>query len=208
MGGKGSGRSPKSHENLPKDSRNPAVAGRAENVDPSVNSRVMRFGKRLLAFDEPEWDNADGLMERFYDYLDLCDEFSIRPMVNSLAQAFCMNRQTLWGICTNNDHYRKWKGITPACVDVLKKAYDFLQTSWEIYLTEEKGNPVKWFFLAKNYFGYEDQTVRVQRVEVNQAALSSPEEVAAKYALQVGKPREVIDIEPEEVSTLPPARNN
>ncbi|WP_165170663.1 hypothetical protein [Adlercreutzia sp. ZJ242] len=208
MGGKGSGRSPRSHANLPKDDRNPAVATRMENVDPGVNSRIMRFGKRLMAFEEPAWDDEDALMRRFYDYLDLCDEFGIRPMVNSMAQAFGMNRQALWGVCTGSEHYRKWKGVTPACVNVLKKAYDFLQTSWEIYLTEEKGNPVKWFFLAKNYFGYEDQTVRVQRVEVNQTSLPSPEEVAAKYARQLGRQPEVIEIEGAEVATLPPAQDD
>ena len=141
------------------------------------------------------------MWERFYDYLDLCDEWGIRPMVNSMAQAFNTNRQTLWGVATGNEHFRHWKGITPESIDVFKKAYDFLQTSWEIYLTEEKGNPVKWFFLAKNYFGYEDQTVKVQRVEVDRGALPSPEEVAAKYALQVGRQQEPLLVEAEVVDS-------
>ena len=185
MGGKGSGRYPRK-KGLPRETPM-TQAHDPTNIDPTTNHKIIAFGKELLAFDEPDYADADALQERFYDYLDLCDRHHVKPMVNSMAQAFCMNRKQLWGVATRNDHYKHWRGITPACVDVVEKAYDFLQTNLEVSLMEETKNPVKWFFLAKNYFGYEDQTVKVSRVEVDGKALPSPEEVAAKYALQVGE---------------------
>lgn len=186
MGGPGSGRYP--HKKRGSTVRTPMVeAHDPANVDPGVNHRIIEFGKELLEFEEPDWTDADAVKRRFYDYLDLCDRHKVKPMVNSMAQAYCMNRNTLWGIATGNEHWKHWKGITPGCVNVIQKAYNFLQTNLEISLMEEQKNPVKWFFLAKNYFGYEDQTVKVSRVEVDQRELPSPEEVARRYALAVGK---------------------
>jgi len=167
------------------------------NIDPTTNHKIIEFGKELLALDAPDYSDADAMQERFYEYLDMCDRHHVKPMVNSMAQAFCMNRRVLWGIATGNDHYKHWKGITPPSVDVIQKAYDFLQTNLEISLMEESKNPVKWFFLAKNYFGYEDQTVHVQRQEAEVTLLPSPDEVAAKYALQVGRPQEPLLVEAE-----------
>lgn len=197
MGGKGSGRYPRK-KGSPRDTPMTQAAD-PTNIDPVVNSKVIAFGKELLAFDEPDWADDEALWERFYDYLDLCDKHSIKPMVNSMAQAFCMDRRTLWAIATDHESRRSWKGMTPACRNVIKKAYNFLQTNLEISLMEEQKNPVKWFFLAKNYFGYEDQTVRVQRQEAEVTLLSSPEEVAAKYALQVGREARLVEVEAEVV---------
>lgn len=186
MGGPGSGRYP--HEKRGPGHRHGAAAyNDPANVDPDVNHRIIEFGKELLEFEEPDWTDEEAVRQRFYDYLDLCDRHKVKPMVNSMAQAYCMDRRTLWAIATDHESRRNWKGITPGCRNLVKKAYNFLQTNLEISLMEETKNPVKWFFLAKNYFGYEDQTVKVSRVEVDQRELPSPEEVAQRYALAVGK---------------------
>ena len=186
MGGPGSGRYPHKkkgagHRQGFAEHNDPA------NVDPGVNHRVIEFGKELLSWEEPDYADAGSMQERFMEYLDLCDRFKVRPMVSSMAQAFGMDRMVPWGLATDNEHYRNWKGVAPRSVKKKKKAYVFLQTNLEISLMEEQKNPVKWFFLAKNYFGYEDQTVKVSRVEVDQRELPSPEEVAQRYALAVGK---------------------
>ena len=142
------------------------------------------------------------MWDRFCDYLDLCERHRIRPMVSSCAQAFCMDRRVFWGIATGSEAHRKWKGVTPSSRDVIKKCYDFLQTNLEISLMEETKNPVKWLFLAKNYFGYEDQTVRVTRQEGDSLQLPSADDVARKYAELVGRPQAPLQLEAE-VSDLP-----
>ena len=76
-----------------------------------------------------------------------------------------------------------------------------MRLSWEINLQTEKGNPVKWLFLGKNYYGMRDQTEQVVMHVDEAAALPSARETAAKYAALVGRdePRaleaEVIDVE-------------
>lgn len=171
----------------------------ASNVDVSVNSRVMRFGKALMALDPPDYSDPESVRERVMLYLDLCDEHGVRPMVMGLASALCMTRQALWGVVNGDPKYRGWRGVTRSSTDVLQKAYNFLQVSWENYLMEEKGNPVKWLFLAKNYFGYEDQTVRITRQEDERAALPSAEEVARKYAMRAGREAPALEAVVEDV---------
>ena len=202
MGGPGSGR--KKTNGVPYEKNPVKQAADPTNIDPTTNHKIIAFGKELLRFDPPDYADPEAMYERFCDYLDLCDKHRIKPMVSSCAQAFCMDRRELWGIATGNEKYRNTKGVTPESRDVIKKAYDFLQTNLEISLMEEQKNPVKWLFLAKNYFGYEDQTVHVQRQEAEIAMLPSPEEVAAKYALHVGRPQEPLQIEAEIVDVEEP----
>lgn len=172
------------------------------NVDPDTNSKVIAFGKELLALEEPDYSDPEAMWQRFCDYLDMCDRHRIKPMVNSCAQAFCLDRRQFWGIATENEKYRNTKGVTPKSRDVIQKAYNFLQTNLEVSLMEEQKNPVKWFFLAKNYFGYEDQTVQVRRQEGDSLQLPSAEDVARKYAELVGRPQEPLQLEAE-VTDLP-----
>ena len=109
-----------------------------------------------------------------------------------MANAFGIRRQELYGIAVGDSKYRNWRGgiLTPESIVIIQKSYDFLNTAWETYLMTEKGNPVKWLFLGKNYFGMKDQTEQVQvRMDLT-PQLPNPEEVAAKYAAMVGKPQE------------------
>ena len=200
MGGPGNGRYPRK-KGVP---RKTLVTEAADptNIDPSTNSKIIAFGKELLALEEPDYSDADAMWERFLEYLDMCDRHQIKPMVNSMAQAFCMDRRTLWAIATDHESRRNWKTLTPSSRNVVKKCYDFLQTNLEVSLMEEQKNPVKWFFLAKNYFGYEDQTVQVRRQEGDSMQLPSAEDVARKYAELVGRPQEPLQLEAE-VTDLP-----
>jgi hypothetical protein len=107
-------------------------------------------------------------------------------MVASMANAFGANRQNFREVCAGSPRYEHWRGITPESHDILQKAYNFLETSIEIYLSEEKASPVKWLFLAKNNFGYEDTTVHVARKEEDIKVFASPEQISSRYLGMVG----------------------
>jgi hypothetical protein len=206
MGGKGSG-GPRYGKDGRKAQTPMVQASDPSNVDAEVNSRVMAFGRELMAFEPPDFSDAASVEQRFYDYLGMCDRHGIRPMVTSMANAFGMNRHELWRIATDDRGARGWRGgiLTPESAAVIKKSYNFLNTAWETYLMCEKGNPVKWIFMGKNYFGMKDQSEQVQvRMDVT-PELPAAEEVVAKYAAMVGAerpaietPAEVEDAEPEE----------
>lgn len=192
MGGKGSGR---------KNAGSDFIAG--TNVDAKTNSRVIQFAKDIYQIEKPDLSDPEDIDRAFFEYLEICDKHAMRPMVQALANAFGIDRRALWGICTDHPKYDNFRGgiLTPESRLTVKKCYDFLATIWESSLIEEKGNPVKWIFLAKNHFGYKDQSEQVQvRVEAK-AALPEPDEVMAKYAARLGKPAPTLD-EPEEIEVV------
>ena len=207
MGGKGSGRyhgKGSAGKTVPYEQNPVWQASDAGGVNPDTNSRILQMGKELLALPEIQFDDVEVVKQRFFDYLDLCDKYHLKPMIVGMLQALGISSTTWYNILEHSTREsRCYRGLNQGVFVFLKKINDFMQFCWENYLMEEEKNPVKWIFLGKNYFGYEDSTVRVQRAEVEQMKLGDPSEIAARYAKMLGKPTsEVIEIEPIEVTTL------
>lgn len=196
MGGKGSGRF------KPGDpaAYNPGSAITQSNaalVDSDQNSRLMGLGKELMSMEPVDMGDADAVGARIGEYLDLCDRFGVRPLVNGMAMALGIGRSAMREIALGARTSINGVKLTPKSVGLVKKAFDFLEVTWEGLLTAEKGSPVKWFFLGKNHFGYKDQTETVHVHEDPLRGLSSAEEVAEKYAAQLGAPPAPLEIEGE-----------
>lgn len=185
MGGKGSGgaRYGNTKNNPFVQMNNPA------NIDPDVNHQSIAFGKDLLAL--PDYDHADpeAMQARFYDFLDLCDKHKMRPLVSACAQALGLPSHEEMIRCLSNDPQAfKRNNLSWESLKVLQKSYQFLKTIWENNLVNEKGNPVKWIFLGKNYFGMKDQVEQIHYKAEDRRELRSPDEIAADYAAMVGQP--------------------
>lgn len=201
MGGKGSGRKPGTvpHPNSMKALReNSPITQNADptNVNPSTNERVIAFNREIFHLPEIDTRDPEQVTQRMDEFLDLCEKYQIRPMLNAMSSALGMSRQAFQQIATNQDNGSK--RVTPTTRGLLKKMYEFLQNSYEAYLTEETGNPVRWFFLGKNYYHYRDQA---ERININVDAskqLPDSKEVANKYLNQVKAaplPAEVVKVE-------------
>lgn len=150
----------------------------------------------LDMYDLPDIDLSDTeqVENRVKGYLNYCIEGNYKPTVSGLAFVLNkMSRQTLWAIV--NDQPTGGAGyspdVTPEVADCLKNAYQLQEVLWESYLSEGKINPVSGIFLAKNNFGYKDQTEHVYRKE-NLVSEMSNEQLAKRY-------RDVIDVDAEEV---------
>lgn len=199
MGGRGSGN--------PNGGRSGGGARRAEDMasaDAEVCSRVMALARDLFSFERPDLGDAASVEDAFYRYLEACARHGTRPMVKGLAYAFGMPSADLQRIAVNDPRYSNYKGgiLTPESRGALTKSYEFLAVAWETFLVEERGNPVKWIFLGKNYFGMKDQADPVQLSIEVRPQLRAPSEVMAEYAAMVGHPRQnrlpdVIEIEAE-----------
>ena len=128
----------------------------------------------------------------------------MRPMMKGMSYAMGITSDDLRRIATNDPRYANFRGgiLTPECRRNLQKCYEFLATAWETFLVEERGNPVKWLFLGKNYFGMKDQAEPVQVSIELKPQLRAPDDVMAEYAAMVGHPRqdrlpEAIEVEAE-----------
>lgn len=178
MGGKGSG------------GRRRNAGNGAEKVDPDVNHRVIQFTIELTKMEKCDLTDPEAIEQRFYDFLDLGDKWGMRPGVASYAAALGISRQRLWDL-TRRDYQQVTVGgmkLTRESLDIIKKHFGFLEITLENLMMADKGNPVKYFFLAKNHFGYKDQSEHINVNIDERVALPTSEEVAAKYAAQLGKP--------------------
>lgn len=189
MGGKGSGGYRKNA--LPRD-KNPVIkAMDPTNVDPKANTQVIAFMRACMDLGNPDYGDPADMERHFYRYLEVCDSHGIAPMIGAYAASMGMSHDEMLGLMRGDPKYnyafRKYEGLTPESIRTIQKGYNFLKISWESSLMTDKGNPVKWIFLGKNYFGMKDQSERVSyNVDMNQK-LPAPEDVAAKYAAMVGR---------------------
>ena len=167
------------------------------NVDADANARVVAVARELMYAAEVDLTDPDEVSEAVEWAFDLFAEKGVRPSVATMAQALGM---------TYDDFRRVVAGaslagrpITPECRNLLKRLNESLRSMWELYLTSEKGNPVKWIFLGKNYFGMKDQTERIEIREDPLKGLKSAEEIAEMYSRRLGKPA-AIPVEHAELS--------
>lgn len=197
MGGKGSGGDRGNlHEARKKAPTNPRAA------NPETVHWSIELGKELLFFEQPPLDDPDAIQEHFMKFLEACDRCHMRPLMTGWSMAMDMSRQDLQKVSVGDAAACKRLGVTPISQRMLQKCYRFMQLNWESNLADEKGNPVKWIFMGKNYFGYSDTTERITRHIDETPRLASPEEIMAKYALQLGK--EPVKAELVEVSDVVP----
>lgn len=192
MGGPGSGRRAGSDTFISK-ANDPA------NVNADVNARVMALSIEVMRLPEVDFANPDAVMSRFLEYLALCSEHGMRPLVQGAAMALHMDRHAFSGIGRGDNRYYNYRGtMTPETVKVLQRCYQMLGACYESYLAEEKGNPVRWIFLGKNYFDMRDQCEVVAYTPPEEDNRPTVEEITAKYAAMVGRPREYYMLESAE----------
>jgi len=194
MGGPGSGRK-KGSKNRPGTRTISQIAGDPRNVDPETNRAAIMFGKVLFGLEGPDLSDADAVLARWYQFLDLCAEAEMRPMVTGMAMAFNVPNSHFRAVVYGVGKFERYKGITPASRAILQKGYEFLQFSYEYAMAKDVHNPAKYIFLMKNYFGYTDASVQVN-VDLKEApALGSADDVADRYRQMMGRPTPMIEAE-------------
>lgn len=201
MGGKGSGPRPGSR-NAGRRGNPLEQAQDCANVDRETNHRALALARAV--YELPPIDLADeaAVEARLFEYLDLCDRHGCRPLVSGLANAYGITRNQLTSVGRGDKHILCTK-LTDKSRSAIEKSYNLFEQIWESELSDEKGNPVKWIFLAKNNFGYRDQTEQVVTRREEKPALTSPDEVNKKYAELVGRepmelPESAVVVEPVE----------
>lgn len=201
MGGKGSGRYKSSQSSTvakstthpPRVSMNqtpPPVRGKAQGKAPGVDYesfsyRSIEMGKELMLLPTiDDWSEPEPLQERFFEILEICQKWQIPPNVSNVALGFGIGSELFVDICLGR--CPRYKLLTQRSMSLCKKIYAFLKQNMENSLVNERGNPVKWIFLGKNYFGFTDQTETVVRHVDEKAELPQSSNVIGKYAGIVG----------------------
>ena len=98
--------------------------------------------------------SEEEVKQAIINYFDDCERAGKRPGNMGLYRALNLTRQDI-----NNIFNGKLKNkLTPACMDILKKALQLLSEYREQLGSQGKLNPVTMIFWQKNYDGLEDST--------------------------------------------------
>lgn len=155
--------------------------------EPGDNTRIVQTSMKF--FDMPRVDLHDpaAVHERLCEYFTIYGEADLKPTVAGMAMALGVDRRRLWAIAndqpTGGNGYKL--NLPPETTDLVKKAYEILETSMENYANAGKINPVMAIFMMKNHFGYQDKTEYVLTPNQKQDSDYDAEDIRKRYLTEV-----------------------
>ena len=149
---------------------------------PGDNSRIVLTNMKFFDMPRVDLKNPEAVRERLVEYFQIYGEADLKPTVAGMAMCLGVDRRRLWEIKTGaavggttmNDLPRE-------TLDLVKKAYEILETSMENYANAGKINPVMAIFMMKNHFGYQDKTEYVLTPNQKQESDYDADEISKRY---------------------------
>lgn len=174
---------PAKKKGKPRGGNSPVIGMNGYNLKEGDNAKFVSVQVALFNMPKVDLDDVDAVAARLDEYFNLYVSNDMKPTVAGMAIALGHNRQWLWALVHNQP--QGGNGYTAPCrpevADLIKKAYDLLENLWESYMGSGKLNPVTGIFLAKNNYGYKDQTEYV--VTPNQKTVNDydADEIRERY---------------------------
>jgi hypothetical protein len=126
--------------------------------------------------------DPDAVHERLCEYFRIYGEADLKPTVAGMAMCLGVDRRRLWEIKTGSMVGGQAQLNLPTeTLDLVKKAYDILETSMENYANAGKINPVMAIFMMKNHFGYQDKTEYVLTPNQKQDSDYDADDIRKRY---------------------------
>ena len=133
--------------------------GKWLQTEPGDNTKIVLTNMKFFSMPAIDLHDPVAVQERLVEYFQIYGEADLKPTVAGMGMALGLDRRRLWEIKTGNYvNVGGYKDLPPETVDLVKKAYEILETSMEAYANAGKINPVMAIFMMKNHFGYQDKT--------------------------------------------------
>ena len=154
--------------------------GKWLQTEPGDNTRIVLTNMKFFDMPRVDLQNPEAVRERLCEYFQIYGEADLKPTVAGMGMALGMDRRRLWEIKTGN--YTSSTPKLPREVeDLIKKAYEILETSMENYANAGKINPVMAIFMMKNHFGYQDKTEYVLTPNQKQDSDYDADDIRKRY---------------------------
>jgi hypothetical protein len=154
--------------------------GKWLQTEPGDNTRIVMTNMKFFDMPKVDLNDSEAVKERLCEYFKIYGEADLKPTVAGMGMALGLDRRRLWEIKTGN--YTSSTPKLPREVeDLIKKAYEILETTMENYANAGKINPVMAIFMMKNHFGYQDKTEYVLTPNQQQASDYDPEDIRKRY---------------------------
>jgi hypothetical protein len=150
--------------------------------EPGDNSKIVLTNMKFFDMPRVDLHDPDAVHARLCEYFKIYGEADLKPTVAGMAMCLGVDRRRLWEIKTGaavggttmNDLPRE-------TLDLVKKAYEILETTMENYANAGKINPVMAIFMMKNHFGYQDKTEYVLTPNQKQESDYNADEISKRY---------------------------
>lgn len=173
----------------PRGGNSPMIGMNGYNLEPGDNTKLLSLNIELFNMPDISIRDAEQVSKRMSDYFALYARYDMKPTVAGMAIALGIDRRTLLGIV--NDYALGGAGnmstLPRDATQIIKKAYRFIENLWESYMNSGKINPVSGIFLAKNNYGYRDQTEYVVTPNTNPEADFTAEDIKKRYLPEGGE---------------------
>lgn len=157
--------------------------GKWLQTEPGDNTKIVQTSMRFFDMPRVDLKNPDAVRERLGEYFQIYAEADLKPTVAGMGMALGVDRRQLWAIA--NDQPTGGNGyklkLPQETTDLIKKAYEILETSMEAYANSGKINPVMSIFMMKNHFGYQDKTEYVLTPNQKQESDYDADEISKRY---------------------------
>ena len=175
-----------SGEQIVKAKRKPAGMAAALAGDlgqePGDNTRIVQTNMKFFDMPRVDLNDPEAVRMRLGEYFQIYADADMKPTVAGMAMCLGVDRRRLWDIKTGNYvNVGGYKNLPADTVDLVKKAYEILETSMEAYANAGKINPVMAIFMMKNHFGYQDKTEYVLTPNQQQASDYDADDIRKRY---------------------------
>lgn len=170
---------------------------------PKNNQDTIAMVSEMLMWPAIDLADPDKVRQRVADYYDLCSRYNSKILVSGLCACLGLTRHELieW---SKGKRTRLSELLSPESAVILQNVVKMLEVAWESsFQNDGYRNPVTGIFLAKNNFGYKDESSTLIKHEDAAQGLNR-KELQAKYAAALPEEppapteaREVVVTEPE-----------
>ena len=139
------------------------MAGREDKYaaplnDPVKAQRAVAVATELQKLKKIDLNEPKAIRKRVDFYFDMLGKYQSRGTVSGLAFSLGIDRRVLYEITRGLVTSNKATHIPQECKDIIIDAYQLLEVMWEENFTSGSIHPVAGIFIAKNSYGYRDQT--------------------------------------------------
>ena len=154
--------------------------GKWLQTEPGDNTKIVLTNMKFFTMPAIDLRDPAAVQERLVEYFQIYGEADLKPTVAGMGMALGLDRRRLWEIKTGN-YTSSTPKLPRETEDLIKKAYEILETSMEAYANAGKINPVMAIFMMKNHFGYQDKTEYVLTPNQKQDSDYDAEDIRKRY---------------------------
>ena len=169
--------------------RNNNLQNAGADASPELINNAIQNALDTFKAPTPDLHKPEEVQQAIINYFESCKRNHVRPGNLGLYAALGMSRQDYNDVIRGKNKSK----VSPAAIDMLKKANRAIGAYRENLALNGKINPVTYIFMGKNYDGLTD----TQQIEVSAApapaATMTPEEVAKQIEQDIPIDAEYIE---------------